>query len=594
MGLVLFMMLKMLIFLATTQSTRSLAYRNRVAALYAAEAGLVEALNQIDADADWKAGFDRKKLSQVDGYYTITFHAGPGRPDEDESVNNLTGGVPVDGYRQGHEIPPGCVELVITAEVGGATRRIRTMVGGAPSASNTTGMMAGGNILLRGNVVVEGLSTLMDGAQSIQANLQSNRPDSTAGVIRWVSASPGDRAMVSGAVRTVSNDPGSIDFGPDPTAYQAGSFEVGATAVALGRVDIVGEIGKHTSDPAPSINPLGANNLPAGAYYQGGDLVINGDLNLDDTNLYVDGNLTVNGSVTGTGSLYIKGDTSFQGDATIYTNNVKGVALFSEGNVRLTGLDGTAYMDAVTANDPQAALWWQDARETLKDMQTEIQGSMSGNNGTNNLMQVGPQYADSMRQVLGTDANANHAAWQGRTRDATGKLQAYLQTQPASSSRDFMLERLDYMQKVFADDRNAYNPAGFTGRDVLKDWDLGGTSSYGLLDASTDTAYGSSQHVEQILNLIMRIDYEKIGSSYFQGTVYTNGWFYASNEATIVGSLTSGGDRTGPPTTIGSEELRCGDIVLDNNCRLTLTQDYAPAGQGQGSSGLSLKSWIEP
>ncbi len=590
MGLVLFMMLKMLIFLATTQSTRSLAYRNRVAALYVAEAGLVDALNQIDLNADWKDGFDRKKLTQIEGYYSIKFHSGPGRPDEDESVNNMTGGVAVDGYRVGHEIPSGCVELVIIAEAGGATRRIRTMVGGTPSGSSNAGMIAGGNILLRGNVVVEGVSTLLDGSQAVQANLQSNRADSSAGVIRWVSANPGDRATVSGAVRTVSNDPGSIDFGADPTAYQVGSFEVGATAAARSRVDIVAEIAAHTSDPAPSINPLGANNLPAGAYYQGSDLVINGDLNLDDTNLYVDGNLTVNGSVTGTGSIHVKGDTSFQGDATIYTNNVKGVALFSEGNVRLTGLDGTAYMDAVTAADPQAALWWQDAKDTMRDLQSHANSSLANPNG--NLMQVA-SYTDEMRQVLGFDWNGNHAAWQGRTRDATGKLQTYLQSQPASSSRDFMLERLDYMQRIFADDKNPFTP-GNSACDVLLDWDNGGDNLYGLLDASTDPADGSSQHVEQILNLIMRIDYEKIGSSYFQGTVYTNGWFYASNEATIVGSLTSGGDRTGSPTTIGSEQVLPGDIVLDNNCRLTLTQDYALPGQAQGSSGLSLKSWIEP
>ncbi|MCE7869220.1 hypothetical protein DYH09_02455 [bacterium CPR1] len=552
----------------------------------------MDALNQIDARADWDVGFDRKKLSQMEGFYSIKFHSGPGRPDEDESVNNLTGATPVNGYRQGHQIPPGCVELVIIAEVGGATRTIRTMVGGTPASSTMAGMMAGGNILLRGNVVVEGFSTLTTGAQAVQANLQSNRPDSAAGVIRWVSANPGDRASVSGAVRTVSADAAAIDFGPDATAYQAGSFEVGATAVALGRVDIVGEIGNHTGDPAPAINPIGTNNLPAGACYQGGDLVINGDLSLDDTNLYVDGNLTVNGSVTGTGSIYVKGDTSFQGDAAIYTNNVKGVALFSEGNVRLTGLDGTAYMDAVTTSNPQAAIWWQDAQDTMQALNGRIQTSLANPNAK--IMQVGPQYIDEMRQVLGTDANANHATWDGRTRDATGKLQAYLNTQPASSSRDFMLERLDYMQRVFADDNNPYNPVGVKGRDVLKEWDQGGDSYYGLIDAATDAVYGSPQHVEQMLNLIMRIDYEKMGSSYFQGTIYTNGWFHASNEITVVGSLTSGGDRSGQPTTIGSEEIRCGDIVLDNNCRLTLTQDYAPPGQSQGSSGLSLKSWLEP
>lgn len=588
MAMMLFMMLKVMIFLAASQSTRSLDYRNRAAALYVLEAGLADALNQLDADIDWDTGFDRKPMTNLEGTYTVRFHSGPGAVAEDESVNNLAGGGPVDGFRGADSVPGGCAELVIIANVGSAERQVRVIVSGQPAGSGTAGMTAGGNILLRGNVVVEGVTSLSDGGSPIKTNLQSNRPDAAQDVIRWVPLNPGDRATVSGAVRTVSTDTDSIDFGTDTTAYSVDKFEVGASAVSAARIDVAGEVDAHAGEPAATLNATGVNNLGPGKFFYNGDVTIDGDLNLDETDLYVNGSLTVNGSVSGKGAVYVKGDSTFRGDAEVYTNNDKGVAFFSEGNVRLTGFDGSAYMDAVTATDPQAALWWQESKDTLMDFQASAAASLNSGDMSNVS-----SYSDKMRQVLGTDLNSNHANWKGRTRDATGKLQSFLQSQPASTSRDFMLERLDYTQRLFADDNNNPYTPGLSAAEVMAEWDAGGHALYGLLDASTDIAGGSALHREQILRLIMQFDYQKMGSSYFQGNVYTNGYFYASNEVTVLGSLTSGGDRTSPPVMIGSEEVRSGDIVMDNNCRLTLTQDYLQPGQGMGTSGLSLRSWVE-
>lgn len=587
-ALILLFMVKMLVMLAASQTTRSLTYCNRASALYVVDAAVADAINQLSKNASWTTGFQEKKLTRAEGVYSLKFHTGPGAVEFDESVNNLQGGVAADGFRGPGTVPPGCAELVIRAEVGGVIRSVRVIVSGTPVATGSAGMVAGGNLVMRGNVFVDGITTMASGGTSTKAHLQSNRSDAAPDIVRWSPVNPGDRAVVDGEVRVSSSDPGAINFGPDPTAYQVDAFQTGAAGAALSKVDVIGQIAAHSGDQAPSINPLATNNLGSGSFYYNGDLTINGDLNMDDTKLYVSGKLTVNGTIAGRGSVYVGGDTDFQGDGAVYSNNLEGVALFSQGNVHLTGLDGSAYMDAVVAGNPAAAKAWQDMKDTVADFKTNAAASIAKSGDLTKIT----SYTDGMRTVLGTDSNSNHQPWQGRTRDATGQLMTYLQGQPQSSTRDFMLERLNHMQFIFADPANNPYTPGHSNSDVYDEWASGGHRFYGILDCVINN--GNSQQIEQTLNTVMRLDNTRLGTSYFQGKVYTNGYFYASNEVTIVGSLVSGGNRTGAPTMLGSVEVRDGDIVLDNNSRLTLCEDYSdtPTGGG-GASSFGTRCWIE-
>lgn len=588
MTVVLLTMVKLLVYLATSQSARSQNHYRRMAALCAVQAGVTDALNELAKNKAWADGFDAKPLTRMEATYTVRFNAG-GPVGELESVNNLESDLPADGFRGDESVPSRAVELVVVGRSGAVERTVRIVAGELPATASSVGMTAGGNILLRGNVVVEGFTTLGEGSQPVPTHVQSNRPEAAPDIIRWAPLSPGDRAVVAGDVRTVSSDVEAIDFGTDATAYQVDAMRTGAPVASGPRLDVASEVAAHVSDPAPTINPLAANQLTSGSYYHAGDLTINGDLDLDETDLYVGGNLTVNGSITGKGSLHVAGDTAFQGDAQLYTTGAQGVALFSEGSVSLTGLDGTEYMEALAAADPQAALWWTDATETLSALQ------VAGRNAIANqeLTTFDNDYGRRMRRVLGTDLTNGSQTWQGRTPDAVGKLQALLQTRPPSTTRDFMLERLDYMQWLFADDTdNPYTP-GHTGSQIRADWASGGNQLYGVLDAVLGGSPNADR--ERLLQTIFQMDYQRLGSAYFQGSVYTNGFVYAANEVTIVGTLTAAGERNGTPVDVGGEPLLPGDIFLDNDCRLTFVQDFeAPEDDAaDGSQEFYTRSWVE-
>ncbi|MCA9796866.1 MAG: hypothetical protein KC910_33885, partial [Candidatus Eremiobacteraeota bacterium] len=102
-------------------------HRDEVAALYLAQAGIIDAVTELENDPDWVAGFNKKSLAGSVGTYTLTFNTGGAPFTELESVNNSDGSKP-DNYQGANKVPAGCASLVVTANVGMASRTVEAIV----------------------------------------------------------------------------------------------------------------------------------------------------------------------------------------------------------------------------------------------------------------------------------------------------------------------------------------------------------------------------------------------------------------------------------------------------------------------------------
>lgn len=598
-AVVMFTMLKAVVHLATQGTFKSASHFERTAALFLVEAAVADALQEFEKDPGWTHGFDQKRLSDSPGHYTMHFQdTAPFGPTD--SVNNIEGGSPVDGFRGPGSVPAHCAELVVTAKVGRTLRQIRVLVGEPSLAEpNRFAVAANGNILMRGDVRVSGLKSLEQG-DPVPVLFQSNRAAVEADIIRWQPVQPSDSATIDGEVRVVSPAVDAIDFGNDPAAYQMDGSQTGVAPAPIGRVDVSSKVDDRAGLPGFSFSPTGQNELPEGGHFHDGSLTLNGDLILGDSDLYVRGSLTVNGTIRGRGSVYVAGDTALKGDSRIFANTSAGVGLFSEGNVTLTGYDGSAYVEAVVGSDPEAQVWWQDMTATVEDFKAYTEPLMLVDEEQRQqkagelLDDNADPYVETLTDVLGFDISPLPHA-EGRSPNATGKLRTFLESQAASSTRDFMVARLDYIQRLFADHEpteTGFNPPGTTAEQIMLAWENGDSETYyGWLDAAED-----SMDLECGLRLLYesrQLNYDAIGTSYFQGTVYTNGYFLATNEVTIIGSLMTAGDpNSAAPEVVAGYSVKPGDIVLDNNTQIVLSQEFPTASDAAGPS-LTAFSWIE-
>ena len=73
--------------------------------------------------------------------------------------------------------------------------------------------------------------------------------------------------------------------------------------------------------------------------------------------------------------------------------------------------------------------------------------------------------------------------------------------------------------------------------------------------------------------------------AYFQGSVYTRGAFYASNQVTIIGSVAAVADPDETPRTFEPEQgvrLQPGDLYFGNGTSVTFVSDLAPGVTNSG------------
>lgn len=525
------------------------------AAAYVAEAGAVDALQALKADPGWAVGFADKPMLNGHGTYTVRFNQTGGTFDPADSVNNFDG-THSDSFLGPDSVPVGAALVVVTAKVGSRSRREAYLIGTGDSTIRVEqGLLTSGKIRMEGETKVRAVESLSE-AGDLPALVQSNLGGSDNDLISWVSGMGGN-LLIEGQVLSAGNTSAAIDLsGYVPTEGVA----TNAPEVAIPPAGIESAVAsRRTSTPFPP----GNTNVPSGEnYYDAttaplvitGDLVLNGDL-------YVEGDLQVNGSISGIGSVYVTGETELFGDSRIDADDK--VALYSQGHVTLSGFDGDLYLDGIAAGNSDFAGWLADSRWATQQLRTQmLDGSWAGADWST---------VDTLTSVLAPFLSPGDRASQvpGRNGATLIRMREVVEGLPAGPSRNFMVDKLDTMGRMFSQNGNVLGRTDATARTEF--FDHGNTD--GLIDASNDlneTAYKLAA-----FNIVKQVNYDRLGSSYFQGLVYTNGAFYASNQVTVLGAVVVNGDATQDPlVTPDGDTLEPGDLVLKGGSNITYVKDF--------------------
>ncbi len=584
----LFLMVLTLITLFRGEIFSSQSNLSRVSSLYLAEAGVAESMLALEANPAWTGVTGQTVPGIAGGAYTVDFAASA---PELTSVNNLANASWGTSYHGANTVPPYSALLIVQANVNGTRRNLEVVVTrGTALPSMNNPVLASGRVLMGGNVAISGVTSLTDSTPvpaGIHSNVFGNVPDA----VKWVGSGT-DTAVITGSVSTTSTAGAAIAMG---SATIAGGTQSGAAPEALPNIDIVGTISSKGGSPPPAINGSGVTTLAPGDYYYAGDLNINGgDLRLQSgANLYVSGKLTVNGSIRGEGSVYVGDETRFKGDSSIMsmrgTNNV---AVFSHGSLYLEGFNGTDYIDGlVSGGDATLGTLWSESKTVLGALQNRL-----NNNTPANITAGGSVYTeiDDMRRALG---QSNGATWNGHQNDLLYKMARRIEsTQSPSTSRDFVIKKFDELDHLY-DGKNRMdnftdNASATPNTVVRDDWDNATYALYGgWFDNMIDNNY--TAQLAEMTNITNNVDLNNLGSSYFQGMVYTNGFLHASNGVTVTGAVVARDDGTQATAVVNGQSLRPGDLFFDNDVKVTFVKDlFDGTSFVTPSNNLTVTTWM--
>lgn len=550
----------------------SRAHHDRVCAHYLAELAIKDAMTKLELDPSWVDGFQNKTFPGVKGTYSLTFTNSAARPDQQTSVNNHDGSQP-HSYHGDNSVRPGHALLIATARVGTATRTVEAVVNmGGGLYPTDVPLLNDGFVALRGQVTIDGIKSLREGYR-VPGGVHSNLDLSGSDLVTLRGSNPRITGKVSSS-------------GPLATAINLGTYSPGQgteTAAAprpFKRIDILGEIAAHSGPVAPPINPRGTTVLSGNEYYQGSSLNIQGDLELNGVALYVAGDLNVNGSISGDGSIYVGGRTRFYGDSKVTTANPSRVSLYSQGSVEIAGFDGSAYIESAVAGSPVAQDWVQ-LKQNLRDYQ-----GLANQNGVS--LGAGGTQA-TLDQLANSIGGGGSSALPGQ--DLTGAIISHIQaTLSPGPARRHVLKRLRAIQETFREvnDESPQEDAALRAAE-------NGQVVPGSLDAIVDR--GRTDLLGTVRAQANGINFERPGSAYFQGLVYTHGFVHASQEVTVVGALVArqGARGTSPPVKIGNHLLHPGDIYLLDGTDVVYVEDFFKPSvpvSGSRDQGCEVRLWV--
>lgn len=611
-AVVLLMLVVVLVSRVRGQLVASREHQDEIAALCAAETGIVDAILQLESDQTWVQGFPTgKALPSGTGTYTVEFFSGSGQPGPQHSVNNLRGLGMTATYRG--DIPAGTALLVVTGRAGAAERRLEAIVGGGGALVTDSPLLSSGRIQLQGELRVDGIESLQK-MTATDAGIHSNSTGNGT-KISWSKLDASDKAVVSGKVSTSGTAGDAIVFNPNMGPdVSVGSFQTGAAQKPLPfQVDITQTVDRHASSPGPAIPATGTLTAPAGDHHYSGNQTINGDLVLEDgACLYVDGNLTVNGSIKGNGSVFVKGQTSLYGDVSVVADDSKKVALFSHGSVKLSGFDGTAALEQMAAADPPNPATPPGAE--FGELYAEFKIGMDGMSammrdnppdqwrGNGNPLSMA---FDLFRVRVAEDRPWSRGYLPTTALGTAGKMRDRM---PPGPTGDFLRKKLDSIDlfchsgNYAQGDENALvSPTTY--EEQVQQWLTTGSlrpDQGGILDSITTqdhAAYSDANHLAvlaQVRNMVDSYSFDRAGSAFFQGLVYTNGSVYANNDITVLGVCIAMQDGTQGPVTFNGVTLQPGDVYLGNNCRLTYVKDMFSSGLTSLSNAgiVGVITWI--
>jgi cytoskeletal protein CcmA (bactofilin family) len=544
-------------------------------AFYLAESGLVRSMAALETDLSWP-GVTDATIDGMPGTYTVTFGN-----DKFGSVNNIGGITTKDGYRGPSSVPVNSAVLIVQANVSGQQYVLEALVDGQGSIGfMSDAILASGKIQAHGDFHIDGISSLDDDAPvdgSIQSNMSSGDD-----LITW---SGGGLAEISGTVGTSGSTSSAINM---PGANMGGT-ELNSVH-NIPSYDIDAEISSN-SGSSPGFVDGDTTTLGAGKYKISGDEVVNGDIVLQDgAEIYVDGNFTINGSIEGNGTVWVSGNTTLKGDSSVTTgHNDENVSLYVKGNVKLTGFEGTKYMQSLDAETQQLLAI---AEEAIFEFQQGAKGATTTEELEFPMWSAGVVlglHLEGSEGGQGEQVTYDFGNGLGDNGNVLGQLNTKIETLASGPTKEFLSERTRQLTHMFssADDVVADDPSS----DVLAEefmipsfLDAGET--HGILDSII--GLNRDDLVPQFVNLLDTVNYDKPGAAYFQGSIYTQGYFYADNEVNVLGAIMVDGDGTGEetfdrlvynPATKALEPgesvtLSSGDIYLGSGTRVTYVEEF--------------------
>jgi hypothetical protein len=611
------MLLSVTIFSARGGSVFTQDYYAKTAAFCAAETGLAILQQRLEASTDF-GSFAETANSEATPFGTGVYSY---RWDSSHCINNLKGNTPVAGPYG--DIPPRSAYLKVEGEALGHVETIECVIGRKDSDFITSALVASGKIFFAGDVEITGERS-HDHLTKIPSDVISNyAKDSWTGTVPLhYERKAGDSARIDGVVRSASPRPDAISSDLRAAADEALTDQA---PVPLANIDVAAEVRSRSSYDAP---PAMGGEI-SGNLYQSGNYMVPGDLVLNDANLYVDGNLTVIGSISGRGSVYASGSTTFSGDSMVASQDT-GVALYSQGNVTLTGFDGSQFMDAFTAaagGDYPAM--WQQAKLNMGLISDYL------DSGDPRYLRVYNSDSDyfwgseigKLINILSNDADLSVSPHPTLPTSQVKKNSLYhlgklLEGQSSPSGR-FMHDKMKALRSGPA--TKGYPPSfnNLTGalgityyspthvqemREFLETGALTDGNLNHFIWVKVSRLEGNPQYaavtdpevdlgLRKITNWMRNYEYDKLGSSYFKGAIYTRGALYAANEVTVVGSIAvvadpSQADNTPAFTPVDGVSLRPGDVHLANGTNITHVADLIPGSQ-PGGARVGVSYWIK-
>ncbi|MBX3171213.1 MAG: hypothetical protein KF760_27640 [Candidatus Eremiobacteraeota bacterium] len=585
----------------------SLQGRDELAAQAAAEAGLARALCELSHNKAWAGNLAHQRLDGAQSSYTLQW-------DGSHSINNLANDTAAAGPNGPASVPPHSAYVVVEGSAGPRTCRLEAVVTTSGLIINSPALATTGNISFGNDIDVRGVRSL-DDSSPIPASIVSTKSSAESGIISW---SGMGTAKIKGSVLSNGANASAISSNLN-AAVVSGSVKAQQSASPPARIDITSRVAAKNGAPTPTLSGT-SQTLGGGDFYFPGGVNYNGDLELNGSNLYVQGNFQINGSIRGKGSVFVTGASGFSGDAEIKAGDNQQIAVYSKGDVTLSGFNGTATLNSLATavgNDAQGVpysthidnmkLW----TSRMQDIQEQAAGLLAaspsaalpnaaqtytGVAGTPKIFgndASGGSYTsdfDYYTDIMGFDVGDN--AYRGIPLESkyTGvvpKLHQLVKDHAtAGPTRDFLMKKLASLRDP--DDTNK----GILGHhtddgDIEADLNavLSSGTTEGLFDALNDYWWNSSYltHARRrgllsaLGGTLQQLDFNRLGSSYFRGLVYTEGNLRAQNDVTVVGSLVG----VGPAS----------NLELDNSVQVLYVPEISRRA-GETLGVVSVKSWL--
>ena len=534
---------------------------------YIAEAGAAHAVETLETDSSWTTGFPDVPMANGQGTYNVTFNQTKTNFQKNESVNNADGDH-ADSFLGPDTVPNGAALVVVTSNLGSFAHRAVFLVGTGDSTIRVKqGLLTSGKIVLEGETSLTAIKSLSEKGD-VKAKVHSNDDSSASDLISWQPGANGGTILIDGEVSSSGTSSTAIDL---PAGAATDGSTTGANQVAIPPAGIEATVfGKRSAS-----NFAGGNNVPTGDNYYdatSNPLVVNGDLLLNG-DLYVEGDLEIVGSIRGEGSVYTTGDTKLLGDSEISAK--ANVSLYSKGNVTLDGFDGDQYLDNIAATDPRFDDLLSETRQALTIIETEMNnGNWTG--ATGNLSPVNRHIA-----VIGRARNLQLPPGFNHNDTLSQMRNHILSTSPPGKTTEFMTDKLRFLDELFT--VSAELVPQTSDEQIQEDFFRNGDTR-GLVDAANDLDH--PELMAAAFNLTEQLNYQKIGSSSFQGLIYTNGGFYADNQVTILGAVVVNDDGSQSAfTTADGETINPGELHLKGGSNITYVEEYFDGTASSGNAG---------